>query len=75
MPSLWHLVLRPNRVGAMSDFLRWVTATHSMRYQAHYQTSGQGHVYQGRFKSFPIQDDEHFLTVCRYVERTLCVLD
>ena len=24
---------------------------------------------QGRFKSFPIQDDEHFLTVCRYVER------
>jgi len=26
-------------------------------------------VSQGRFKSFPIQDDEHFLTVCRYVER------
>jgi putative transposase len=26
-------------------------------------------VYQGRFKSFPIQDDSHFLTVCRYVER------
>ena len=28
-----------------------------------------GHVYQGRFKSFPVQGDEHFLTVCRYVER------
>ena len=40
-----------------------------MRYHAHYHTSGEGHVYQGRFKSFPIQDDEHFLTVCRYVER------
>jgi putative transposase len=26
-------------------------------------------VYQGRFKSFPVQDDEHFYTVCRYVER------
>jgi len=26
-------------------------------------------LYQGRFKSFPIQEDEHFLTVCRYVER------
>ena len=26
-------------------------------------------VYQGRFKSFPVQDDSHFLTVCRYVER------
>ena len=38
-------------------------------YQAHYHTSGEGHVYQGRFKSFPVQDDGHFLTVCRYVER------
>ena len=36
---------------------------------AHYRTGGQGHVYQGRFKSFPVQDDEHFLLVCRYVER------
>ena len=40
-----------------------------MRYHAHHHTSGRGHVYQGRFKSFPIQDDGHFLTVCRYVER------
>ena len=40
-----------------------------MRYHAHYHTSGTGHVYQGRFKSFPIQDDAHFLTVCRYVAR------
>ncbi|MFV1969321.1 MAG: hypothetical protein ACC628_28200, partial [Pirellulaceae bacterium] len=24
---------------------------------------------QGRFKSFPVQDDDHFYTVCRYVER------
>ncbi len=69
MPSHWHLVLRPNRDGEMGDFLRWVTATHTMRYHAHYHTSGQGHVYQGRFKSFPIQGDGHFLTVCRYVER------
>jgi len=28
---------------------------HTMRYHAHYQTSGTGHLYQGRFKSFPIQ--------------------
>ena len=40
-----------------------------MRYHAHYHTSGEGHVYQGRFKSFPVQEDGHFLTVCRYVER------
>ncbi len=69
MPNHWHLVLRPSQDGAMSQFLRWVTVTHTMRYHAHYRTSGHGHVYQGRFKSFPIQADEHFLTVCRYVER------
>ena len=69
MPNHWHLVLRPNQDGEMSQFLRWITATHTMRYHAHYHTSGEGHVYQGRFKSFPVQGDEHFLTVCRYVER------
>ncbi len=32
-------------------------------------TVGRGHLYQGRFKSFPVEKDGHFLTVCRYVER------
>ena len=53
----------------MSSFLRWVTLTHAQRYHAHYGTSGQGHVYQGRFKSFPIQDDDHYFVASRYVER------
>ncbi len=69
MPNHWHLVLRPGQNGALSQFLRWVTATHTMRYHVHYHTFGQGRVYQGRFRSFPIQADEHFLTDCRYVER------
>lgn len=49
--------------------LRWVTATHTLRSHSHYQTRGGGHLYQGRFKSLPAQDDEHFVVVCRYVER------
>lgn len=69
MPNHWHFVLQPTENGGMSRFLGWVTLTHTMRYHAHYKTSGQGHLYQGRFKSFPIQDDDHFLTCCRYVER------
>ena len=60
MSNHWHLVLRPNQDGEMSRFLRWISGTHTMRYHAHHHTSGEGHVYQGRFKSFPIQDDEHF---------------
>ena len=42
---------------------------HMMRLHAHYGTGGQGDVYPGRLKRFPVQDDEPFLLVCRYVER------
>jgi len=69
MPNHWHLVLRPCKDGEMGRLLRWVTATHSLRYHAHYHTRGYGHLYQSRFKSFPIQDDSHFYVVCRYIER------
>jgi putative transposase len=69
MPNHYHLVLRPLVDGEMSRFMKWVGGTHTMRYHAHYHTGGLGHVYQQRFKSFPIQSDEHFLVVCRYVER------
>ena len=69
MPNHWHLVLRPGQDGEMGRLLRWVTATHSLRYHAHYNTRGYGHIYQSRFKSFPVQDDAHFYVLCRYVER------
>ncbi|HUP77434.1 MAG TPA: hypothetical protein VM260_02660, partial [Pirellula sp.] len=55
--------------GELSKFTGWLTLTHTQRWHAHRHSTGQGHVYQGRFKSFPIQDDQHFITVCRYVER------
>ena len=69
MPNHYHLVIRPLVDGEMSRFMGWIGGTHTMRYHAHYHTSGMGHLYQQRYKSFPIQDDEHFLVVCRYVER------
>ena len=69
MPNHWHLVLWPRRDGELSDFMHWLTLTHTQRWHAHYQNIGGGHLYQGRFKSFPVQTDEHYLTVCRYVER------
>ena len=69
MPNHWHLVLWPRRDGDLSRFMGWLTLTHTQRWHAHRGTGGTGHVYQGRFKSFPVQADDHFLTVCRYVER------
>ena len=51
------------------SLLRWITVTHPQRWHAHHHNAGTGPVYQGRFKSFPVQTDEHFLTVARDVER------
>jgi putative transposase len=69
MPTHWHMVLWPREDGQISEFLRLLTVTHTQRWHAHHHSSGTGPLYQGRFKSFPIQQDDHFLTVCRYVER------
>jgi putative transposase len=69
MPTHWHLLLWPRQDGELSEILRWITVTHTQRWHAHHQTAGTGPVYQGRFKSFPVQTDDHFLTVARYVER------
>ena len=69
MKNHWHMVLSPRVDGGMSALVGWVTLTHTQRYHAHHGTAGYGHVYQGRYKSFPVQDDEHFHVVCRYVER------
>lgn len=68
MPNHWHLVLWPRADGDLSHYMRLVTLTHTQRWHAHRATAGTGHLYQGRFKSFVVQDDAHFLTVCRYVE-------
>jgi putative transposase len=71
MPNHWHFVVWP-RVGAhdeVSEFFRWLTVTHTQRWHACHGTSGSGHLYQGRFKAFPVQGDEHLHSVLRYVER------
>jgi putative transposase len=50
--------------------MNWLTLTHTQRYRHAHGTVGHGAVYQGRFKSFPVQADRHhFLILCRYVER------
>ena len=69
MPNHWHLLLWPRPDGELSEILQWITVTHTQRWHAHHHTAGTGSVYQGRFKSFPVQTDEHFLAVARDVER------
>lgn len=69
MPNHWHLVLHPKADGDMQKFMSWLTNTHTRRWHVAKETVGQGHLYQGRYKSFIIQQDNHLLTVLRYIER------
>lgn len=36
-------------------------------YNKHYHSSG--HIWQGRYRAFPIEEDDYLLTVLRYAER------
>jgi putative transposase len=69
MPDHWHLVLWPWKDGDLGTFMQRATTTHARRWHLRHDSVGCGHLYQGPYKSFPIQQDRHFLTVCRYVER------
>lgn len=69
MPNHFHLVLYPESDGDLSDFMKRITVTHTQRYRVRTHTVGEGPLYQGRYKSFIIQNDTHLLTVLRYVER------
>jgi putative transposase len=67
MPNHVHLVVRPDHDEDVTEWTHWLFTTHARRYHKKYGSSGR--VWQGRFKAFVIQDDEHLQRVLRYVER------
>jgi putative transposase len=69
MRNHWHFVVWPREDGEVTAYFRWLAHTHAMRWHVAHNTVGRGHLYQGRFKSFPIEENEHFFTATRYVER------
>ncbi len=69
MPNHWHLMLWPKHDGDLGRFMQRLTTTHVRRWHLHRRTVGSGHLYQGTYKSFPIECDEQLYTVLRYVER------
>ena len=69
MPNHWHLVLYPKHDDELPAFMGWISNTHTKRWHMRNGTTGQGHLYQGRYKSFVVEKDGHFLILVRYVER------
>src|SRR5271157_3889061 len=69
MPNYWHFLVWPERDGELPAFMQQVTNTHVKRWKEHRHEIGYGNLYQGRYKAFLNQEDEHLLVVLRYIER------
>ena len=69
MPTHWHLVLWPGRGHVLADLMKWATGTHVQWYRMTTGTRGRGALYQGRYKSIPVDTDAYFYNLIRYVER------
>jgi len=69
MPNHWHFVVYPDKEGQLTAFFRWLAHTHAMRHHVAKGMVGMGPLYQGRFKAFAVQEDEHLLMLLRYVQR------
>lgn len=68
MQNHFHLVVWPDNALSISAYMHWLLNAHVHRYHRHYALTGLGHLYQDRYKSFPIQDERYLFTVMRYVE-------
>jgi REP-associated tyrosine transposase len=65
MPNHVHLLIRALET-PISRIMQCLLVSHTQRYHRCHHSGG--HVWQGRFKSPVIQDDEHLLTVLSYIE-------
>ena len=66
MNNHYHLLLQTPE-GNLVDGMRWLQSTYTARFNARHRQ--RGHLFQGRYKAIPIQDDEtHYLrTLSDYI--------
>jgi putative transposase len=69
MPNHFHLVVHPRSDGDLGEFMRWVTTTHVRQRRAQTETIGYGHLYQGTYKSFPVETERYLQQLMVYVEQ------
>ena len=69
MPNHWHFVVWPEHDRDLPRFMQQVTNTHVKRWKEHRHELGYGHLYQGRYNCFPVETEDYFYRVVRYVER------
>ncbi len=61
-----HLLIEPKAGGALSKFMEHVSKGYAKYFNKKY--GREGHVFQGRFKSFIVQEERYFFTCSRYID-------
>jgi putative transposase len=66
MPNHFHLVVFTPLADSLSKAMHWISSSYVRYYNKRYQISG--HLWQGRYKSFIVQEDIYLLILLKYVE-------
>ena len=66
MGNHYHLLLRTNRPN-ISKSMQWLGVTYTRRFNLKHRRNG--HLFQGRFKSFLIENDKYLLVLSCYIHR------
>ncbi len=61
-----HLLLKPEEDGNLSKVMEEVSKGYAKYFNKKYNRTG--HVFQGRFKSFLVQDDRYYFACSRYID-------
>ncbi len=65
MANHFHAVIQPRDIDTLSRFIHAWMSAHAQKHNRRHQSPG--HIWQGRFRAFPVQGDQHFLAVMKYV--------
>lgn len=68
MPTHFHMTVWPTTAGSLSAYMTCLMNKHVRQHHKKYGTVGHGHIWQGRYKNFMVQNDGHLFNVLRYVE-------
>lgn len=64
MKNHYHLLIR-TREGNLSRAIQWLGVSYSVWFNRRHQRSG--HLFQGRFKSFLIENERYLTAMCHYI--------
>lgn len=67
MPNHFHLCLWPQQRENIARFMHALTTAHVRQHHLVHRTEGR--LWQGRYRAYPVENDEHLLTALRYIER------